>query len=37
MQCNAVSGGHTLLVTAIWAADFAVTAVVLTWKRDVTE
>jgi hypothetical protein len=32
MQCNAVSGGHTLLVTAIWAV-----AVVLTWKRDVTE
>jgi ABC-2 type transport system permease protein len=32
-----VTGGHTLLVTAIWAAAFAVTAIVLTWKRDVTE
>jgi ABC-2 type transport system permease protein len=32
-----VDGGHTLLVTAIWSAAFLVTAVVLTWKRDVTE
>lgn len=32
-----VTGGHTLLVTAIWAAAFLVVAVVLTWRRDVKE
>ncbi len=32
-----VSGGHTLLVTAIWTAGFIATMVWLTWKRDVTE
>ncbi len=32
-----VTGGHTLLVTAIWAAAFIVAMVVMTWKRDVTE
>jgi ABC-type transport system involved in multi-copper enzyme maturation permease subunit len=32
-----VTGGHTLLVTAIWAAIFFVVAVVLTWRRDVKE
>ncbi len=32
-----VTGGHTLLVTAVWAAVFFVVAVVLTWRRDVQE
>ncbi len=32
-----VTGGHTLLVTAIWSAIFFVVAVVLTWRRDVKE
>ncbi|HEU5437915.1 MAG TPA: ABC transporter permease [Ktedonobacterales bacterium] len=32
-----LTGGHTLLVTAIWTAGFIATAVLLTWKRDVTE
>jgi ABC-2 type transport system permease protein len=32
-----VTGGHTLLVTAIWTAGFIATMVWLTWKRDVTE
>jgi ABC-2 type transport system permease protein len=32
-----VTGGHTLLVTAVWAAVFLVVAVVLTWRRDVQE
>ncbi len=32
-----VTGGHTLLVTAVWAAAFVVAMVVMTWKRDVTE
>ena len=32
-----VTGGHTLLVTAIWTLGFIVTMVWLTWKRDVTE
>ncbi|MFI5271730.1 MAG: ABC transporter permease [Ktedonobacterales bacterium] len=32
-----VSGGHTLLIAALWTAVFIAMAVVLTWKRDVTE
>lgn len=32
-----VTGGHTLLVTAVWAAVFFTVAVVLTWLRDVKE
>lgn len=32
-----VTGGHTLLVTAVWAAAFIAAMVVMTWKRDVTE
>ncbi len=32
-----VDGGHTLLVTAIYAAIFLAVAVVLTWRRDVKE
>ena len=32
-----VTGGHTLLVTAVWAAVFFIVAVVLTWRRDVQE
>lgn len=32
-----VTGGHTLLITGIYAAIFIVVAVVLTWKRDVKE
>ncbi len=32
-----VTGGHTLLITLLYAAAFAVVAVVLTWRRDVTE
>ena len=32
-----VTGGHTLLVTAIWAAAFIAAMVAMTWKRDVTE
>ncbi|WIG61435.1 MAG: hypothetical protein OJF49_004183 [Ktedonobacterales bacterium] len=32
-----VTGGHTLLVTAIWGALFIVAMVWLTWKRDVQE
>lgn len=32
-----VTGGHTLLVTAIYAAIFAVVAIVLTARRDVKE
>ena len=32
-----VSGGHTLLIAAIWTAGFIATMVWLTWKRDVTE
>jgi ABC-type transport system involved in multi-copper enzyme maturation permease subunit len=32
-----VSGGHTLLVAAIYSTIFAVSAVLLTWRRDVLE
>ncbi len=32
-----VTGGHTLLVTAIWAAIFLAVALILTWRRDVKE
>ena len=32
-----VTGGHTLLVTAIWAVIFLAVAVILTWRRDVKE
>ncbi|HST88853.1 MAG TPA: ABC transporter permease [Ktedonobacterales bacterium] len=32
-----VDGGHTLLVSAIYAAIFLAVAVVLTWRRDVKE
>ncbi|MFI5271729.1 MAG: ABC transporter permease [Ktedonobacterales bacterium] len=32
-----VTGGHTLLIAAIWTAAFIAVAVGLTWKRDVTE
>ncbi|HEX6799652.1 MAG TPA: ABC transporter permease [Ktedonobacterales bacterium] len=32
-----VTGGHTLLVTAIWAAAFLAAMVLMTWKHDVTE
>ena len=32
-----VTGGHTLLITAIYAAIFIVVSVGLTWKRDVKE
>ena len=32
-----VTGAHTLLVTGIYCAVFAVVAIVLTWKRDVKE
>ncbi|HEY1389452.1 MAG TPA: ABC transporter permease [Ktedonobacterales bacterium] len=32
-----VDGGHTLLVTALWAIVFAVVAIVLTARRDVKE
>jgi len=32
-----VTGGHTLLVTAVWSAIFLATAVILTWRRDVKE
>ncbi len=32
-----VDAAHTLLVTLIWAVVFVATAVILTWKRDVTE
>jgi len=33
----AVDGGHTLLITLIYAAIFAAIALVLTWRRDVQE
>jgi len=33
----AVDGGHTLLITAIYAVIFAAIAIVLTWRRDVME
>ena len=32
-----VDGTHTLVVALVYAAIFAVTAIVLTWKRDVKE
>jgi ABC-type transport system involved in multi-copper enzyme maturation permease subunit len=32
-----VDGGHTLLVTAVWALAFLAAIYVLTWRRDVTE
>jgi hypothetical protein len=32
-----VDGTHTLLVALVYAAIFAVLAIVLTWKRDVKE
>ncbi|HEV8194568.1 MAG TPA: ABC transporter permease [Ktedonobacterales bacterium] len=32
-----VTGGHTLLVTAVWAAIFLAVAIILTWRRDVKE
>lgn len=32
-----VDGQHTLLVAAVWSAIFLVAAIVLTWRRDVTE
>jgi len=32
-----VTGGHTLLVTAVWAAIFLAVALILTWRRDVKE
>lgn len=32
-----VSSGHTLLITGIYALAFALVALVLTWRRDVTE
>jgi len=32
-----VTGGHTLLVTALWTALFIALAAGLTWRRDVTE
>ena len=32
-----VDGGHTLLVSAIYAAIFLAVAVVLTWRREVKE
>jgi ABC-2 type transport system permease protein len=32
-----VTGAHTLLVTAAWAAAFVVAMAAMTWKRDVTE
>lgn len=32
-----VTGGHTLLVTAVWAVIFLVVAIVFTWRRDVKE
>ena len=32
-----VTGGHTLLVTAVWSVIFLATAVILTWRRDVKE
>jgi len=32
-----VDATHTLLVTLVYALIFAVTAIVLTWKRDVKE
>jgi hypothetical protein len=32
-----VDGGHTLLVTALWAIVFAAVAIVLTARRDVKE
>jgi hypothetical protein len=33
----AVDGGHTLLITLIYAIIFAASAIVLTWRRDVME
>ena len=33
----AVDGGHTLLITAIYAIIFAAIAIILTWRRDVME
>lgn len=32
-----VTGGHTLLVVAVWAVVFLAVALVLTWQRDVKE
>jgi ABC-2 type transport system permease protein len=32
-----VDGTHTVVVALVYAAIFAITAIVLTWKRDVTE
>jgi ABC-2 type transport system permease protein len=32
-----VDGTHTLVVALVYAVIFAVTAIVLTWKRDVKE
>ncbi|HEX6122126.1 MAG TPA: ABC transporter permease, partial [Ktedonobacterales bacterium] len=32
-----VDGGHTLLVSGLWAAAFLLIMAVLTWKRDVTQ
>ncbi len=33
----AVDGGHTLLITLIYAIIFAAIAIILTWRRDVLE
>lgn len=33
----AVDGGHTLLITLIYAIIFAAVAIILTWRRDVLE
>jgi ABC-type transport system involved in multi-copper enzyme maturation permease subunit len=33
----AVDGGHTLLITAVYAIIFAAIAIVLAWRRDVME
>jgi hypothetical protein len=32
-----VDGTHTVVVALVYAAIFAITAIVLTWKRDVKE
>jgi hypothetical protein len=32
-----VDAAHTLVVTRAWTLAFAATAVLLTWRRDVTE
>lgn len=32
-----VDGQHTLIVAAVWSVIFLVAAIVLTWRRDVTE